>query len=236
MASSPGNTGLWEEELAVVESSRTMARCRQLKLLLRWLICRLLDGRVSELNEYDVAREFFGLPDHDPRIDPHVRKQLSRLRGCLKGFYSGEGRGRVWQIRLTNGFVPALVQIPPGTLPRLPEVPKGERLVVAVEPFAGTEGSVRVADRLTDELLHRLAEMPNVLVKRYQDGSRQPLLKAPGMVLLRGRVWPGEEDRFVVFALVMDGEGFVLRSYRGEQRACDGIPEWASAVSEMLKP
>ena len=65
------------------------ARSRE---LLKFLVEERVNGRSERLKEYTIGAEGLGKGDgFDPRIDPIVRAEASRLRGRLQQYYAGEG-------------------------------------------------------------------------------------------------------------------------------------------------
>jgi hypothetical protein len=64
--------------------------------LLRFLVDEAANGRVDRLKEYTLGAEGLGRGDSfDPRTDPIVRAEASRLRGRLERYYAGAGRDDV---------------------------------------------------------------------------------------------------------------------------------------------
>lgn len=81
-------------ELSTIVGSDTFRRAKRLKSFLRFLVSRAIAVRGDELTEYAIGREVFGKPpEYDPRRDPLVRVEFSRLRARLKLYYETEGVG-----------------------------------------------------------------------------------------------------------------------------------------------
>lgn len=95
-------------ELQVVLAFEMLKRAPALSSFLTFICEETLQGRTERLKEYTIAVEALGRPNEfQPIEDPIVRVQASRLRECLKGYYSGEGKGNPVQIRLPKGhYVP----------------------------------------------------------------------------------------------------------------------------------
>jgi Tol biopolymer transport system component len=76
--------------------------------LLRYLVERALNGAGDRVKEYTVGVEHLGRStDFDPRTDPIVRAEASRLRGRLERYYAGEGQSDETVIELPKGaYVP----------------------------------------------------------------------------------------------------------------------------------
>lgn len=96
-------------ELARVLASATFAQSEQLKQFLRYVVERRIDGRGDDIKEYRVGVEVFGRDErYDPRVDPIVRVQASRLRSKLADYYQKEGESNPVWIALPRGaYAPA---------------------------------------------------------------------------------------------------------------------------------
>jgi len=96
-------------ELERVLASPGFARNERLSRFLRYVVERHLEGRDSEIKESLLAIEVFGRPtDYDPKQDPIVRTEASRLRARLSEYYLGEGKDDPLVIELPKGgYVPA---------------------------------------------------------------------------------------------------------------------------------
>lgn len=97
------------EHLSRVLSSTPFREAERSSALLRYLANRALDDPVTRLKEYTVGVEGLGRDaGFDPRIDPIVRAEASRLRSRLARYYADEGRAD-----------PVVIELPKGTyLPR----------------------------------------------------------------------------------------------------------------------
>ena len=91
--------------------------------LLRYLVERSLDGSGDRLKEYTVGVEALSRgKEFDPRTDPIVRAEASRLRGRLERYYAGDGQSDVVVIELPKGaYAPRFV-----VRPMPPTEPSGE--------------------------------------------------------------------------------------------------------------
>ena len=103
-------------QLDLVLGSAGFARNERLSRFLRFVVERHLEGRDPELKEAVIAVEVFGRsPDYNPRHDPIVRTEATRLRARLSQYYVGEGKSDPLFIELPKGgYVPVLRSaIPP---------------------------------------------------------------------------------------------------------------------------
>src|SRR5215472_4751843 len=96
------------------------------RALLKFIIEEHAAGRLDRLKEYTIGAEALGRGDSfDPRTDPIVRAEVSRLRGRLERYYATEGQADPLEIALPKGaYVPEFVQKTP--TPRKEVAPKGE--------------------------------------------------------------------------------------------------------------
>ena len=83
--------------------------------LLRFLVDAVVTGRADRLKEYTLGAEGLGKGEgFDPRTDPIVRAEASRLRARLERYYSGPGRDDAVLIELPKGsYVPRVTRRAP---------------------------------------------------------------------------------------------------------------------------
>ncbi len=108
--------GLVRDELERVLGSETFAQSESLKRFLRHVVEAKLGGREGELKEQVLGAEVFGRgASYDPRIDPIVRVQATRLRSKLRDYYLAEGARSELIIELPKGsYVPSFARSRPG--------------------------------------------------------------------------------------------------------------------------
>src|SRR3990172_3555635 len=104
--------GLVRNELEKVLGSETFAQSESLKRFLRHVVEAKLEGREGELKEQVLGTDVFGRGDaYDPRIDPIVRVQATRLRSKLRDYYLAEGARSELVIELPKGsYVPSFAK------------------------------------------------------------------------------------------------------------------------------
>ena len=110
-------------ELDKVLASSAFRGANRARSLLRFVVEAAVEGRARELKEYTLGAGALGRGEtFDPRLDPIVRVETSRLRGRLDRYYASEGADDAVVIELPKGtYVPRFVQrIASG------EVPSGE--------------------------------------------------------------------------------------------------------------
>jgi serine/threonine-protein kinase len=94
--------------LARVLSSSAFGGAERSIAILRFLVERTIDGDGDRLKEYTVGVEALGRgASFDPRTDPIVRAEASRLRARLERYYADQGRDDELVIELPKGtYVP----------------------------------------------------------------------------------------------------------------------------------
>ncbi len=107
-AAAPTSQRAVRDELEALLASRTLSQSESLKRFIRHVVEAELEGRGDELKEFILGSEVFGRGvDYDPRIDPIVRVQATRLRGKLAEYYQDEGLEAPVAIELPKGsYVP----------------------------------------------------------------------------------------------------------------------------------
>jgi adenylate cyclase len=96
------------ETLNRVLSSEVFQRSERSRTLLRFVVEQTLGGQTNTLKEYTLGTEALGKgPAFDPRTDPIVRSEVSRLRTRLDKYYATEGQSDAVVIVLPKGsYVP----------------------------------------------------------------------------------------------------------------------------------
>src|ERR1700683_773634 len=93
MLPAESKTEIARRHLVRILSSPGFARNDRLSRFLRFVVERHLEGRDEELKESLIGIEVFGrAPGYDPKKDPIVRTEASRLRSRLHEYYRGEGK------------------------------------------------------------------------------------------------------------------------------------------------
>lgn len=117
-------------QLAKIFAGSTFESASRSRALLEFVVQEALAGRPEQLKEYTIGVSVFGRPDSfDPRTDPIVRAEASRLRSKLEAYYAGEGKGDAIEILLPRGtYVPQFSPRHPEPAPSLPSPsPKSRR-------------------------------------------------------------------------------------------------------------
>jgi len=125
---------LARSELERILGSETFAQSDSLKRFLRYVVEAKLEGREAELKEQVLGADVFERGDaYDPRIDPIVRVQATRLRSKLRDYYLTEGVRSELVIQLPKGsYVPSFSRSPAGEA-----APRARRKTLLVAGIAG---------------------------------------------------------------------------------------------------
>src|SRR6187200_1132879 len=104
MDASSTDRGAILEQLEKVLSSSVFRRADRSSALLRFIVEQTLNGQADRLKEYTLGSEALGRGESfDPRADPVVRAEASRLRGRLEQYYKTSGRTDPVVIELSKG-------------------------------------------------------------------------------------------------------------------------------------
>jgi hypothetical protein len=105
------------DQLERLLASAVFRRAERSSALLRYIVEQTLAGRADRLKEYTLGAEALGRGDtFDPRADPVVRAEASRLRSRLEQYYDSVGRSDPIRITLTKGgYIPEF--LPPAAAP-----------------------------------------------------------------------------------------------------------------------
>src|SRR2546428_4063949 len=140
-------------QLERILSSQTFGNGTQASRLLRFIVERTLEHREEEIKESVLGVEVFGRPSFDPRTDPIVRVEASRLRQKLTSYYQSDGKEDGLRIVLPKrGYVPVFEHVDAPTLAPAAPASSGSRReerawgVSAV--FAPVTGATGLADLL----------------------------------------------------------------------------------------
>src|SRR5215210_6093600 len=110
-------------ELEAILSSPVFQGAERSKTLLKFLVEEAVNDRAERLKEYTIGAEGLGKGDgFDPRADPIVRAEASRLRSRLERYYAVDGRGDSVVVVLPRGsYVPRFESRPPAASSGGPE-------------------------------------------------------------------------------------------------------------------
>jgi hypothetical protein len=151
-----------------------------LRRFLHFTVEQELKGEGDKLKEYQIGVEVFDRKEsYDPRIDPIVRVEASRLRSKLKEYYSNEGRED-----------PVLIEFPKGSyVPVFGERQAGESGAQRILAWFSGPGAGRTRAALAGFLLAILAAAWGVALFR-ENASLRRQLQAPGRQVLEPEFSP----------------------------------------------
>ena len=156
-------------QLEKILFSSVFANSERLRRFLRFAVEEALQGKGDQIKEYRIGTEVFDRnASYDPRIDPIVRVEASRLRGKLREYYQTDGAADPVIIELPKGgYTPVFLQrgTPSGPSER-PATQPGSR-AIAVLPFvdmSAPKDQDYFCDGMTEELIHALAQVEELRV------------------------------------------------------------------------
>jgi serine/threonine-protein kinase len=107
MESPPARNSILQQ-LEKMLASESFSGAGRSSTLLRFLVERAVDNGSARLKEYTLGSEALGRGEaFDPRTDPIVRAEASRLRARMERYYASEGRADTLVVTLPKGtYVP----------------------------------------------------------------------------------------------------------------------------------
>ena len=125
-----------EQQLRRILASPEFQRAERSSRFLQFVVSEKIAGKGNELKETVIGVEVYSrAPGYDPRTDPIVRMEASRLRLRLQEYYANGGAGDPVRIELPKGgYAPAIGGAPPS--PQTPPKPTGPWGWVAAGVFA----------------------------------------------------------------------------------------------------
>lgn len=104
---------LSREESAAIErllASQIIGRAPRVQAVLSYLLDRLREGRIEEINESRIGEAVFGRPaGYNPSEDNIVRVTVRHLRDRLDRYYETEGAAEQWVVTIPKGkYVPVI--------------------------------------------------------------------------------------------------------------------------------
>jgi serine/threonine-protein kinase len=238
-------------QLARILASPQFAHADRLSRFLRLAVQVAASGRQETLKEYRIGVEVFDRGDgFDPRVDPIVRVQATKLRSKLAEYYADGGVDDPLVITMPKGgYVADIRHRPSRTEPQREPLPSAARTRIAVLPFVNMSpdrDNEYFSDGLTEELINRLAAVPSLRVvartSAFRFKGRNEDLRTVGAQLDVGTVIEGsvrrDGDHVRVTVQVIDvATGFHLfsRTYDRELAGVFGLQdELAQAVVDEV--
>jgi hypothetical protein len=92
-AANSENADLVRQQLDRLVTSQTFAASARSAKLLQFIVEQTIEGNADQLKEYTLGSAPLGRGENfDPRTDPIVRAEVSRLRSRLALYYGTEGQ------------------------------------------------------------------------------------------------------------------------------------------------
>jgi len=244
---SPGEVGAQLEKML---SSRVFAQSGRLSRFLKFVVEASQAGQTDSLKEYSIGVEVFDRgKDFDPRIDPIVRVQASKLRSKILEYYATEGAQDRLIFSIPKGsYAPEFRALQPASSP---PAMAADRSHIAVLPFINMSSDPEneyFSDGLTEELINRLACIPGLQVvartsafrfKGQNEDLREIGAKLNVGTVLEGSVRKAADQLRVTAQLIDVQSGYHLFS-KTYQREYKGVfelqDELAQAVAEEIAP
>ena len=154
-------------------ASRWFARSERLCRFVRFAAKHARSGVAERLKEYLVGVEVFDRgPEYDPRIDPIVRVEARRLRAKLKAYYASAGRDDQLRIEFPRGTYSPVFRFRPSRQIKLNPAAATAIAVLPFENLTNSASNESFAGGLTEELIHHLAQVPDLQVVVDHRASR----------------------------------------------------------------
>jgi serine/threonine-protein kinase len=143
-------------------SSPLFRKAERQSRFLRFVVDAALQSPEATLKEFDIGIAVYDRrSDYDPRTDPIVRVEAARLRARLREYYEGTPPERV-RIDIPKGrYIPLFIPVESAPARAASD------LFVLVPPFrclSPDPGDQSFCDGLTEEVLHKLAQVPRLRV------------------------------------------------------------------------
>ncbi len=176
-----------EAALHRVLSSNTFAAVGRLSKFLSYVVRTTLDGRQEQIKETVIAIDVYGRDaDFDPRTNPLVRVDASRLRRRIKEYYEEEGAEDDFRIDLPKGtYVPRFIRVEVSedapASPNPAPVPAQDALsfpCIGILEFATIGETNNALGRgLTEEIKHNLQRFADLRVIAPRADSQDEALR-----------------------------------------------------------
>lgn len=151
-------------QLDKILGSRQFASAESLRRMLSFVVRKIVQHQRDKFKEYVIGVEVFGRNDtFDPRTDPIVRVQASRLRSKLRSYYRLDGRGDSILIEIPKGHYVPVVKLKNtfaenGKNGRPKLQMSARKTSIAVMPFLNLSDDDFFSEGLTEEIIDTLTQ------------------------------------------------------------------------------
>ena len=156
------NTAIVNHHLDQALGSPLFRNAERQSRFLRFVVDAALQSPEATIKEFEIGVAVYDRrTDYDPRTDPIVRVEAARLRARLREYYEGTPPERV-RIDIPKGrYVPLFISVEGASTHAVSD------LSILVPPFrclSSDPGDQNFCDGLTEEVLHKLAQVPRLRV------------------------------------------------------------------------
>jgi TolB-like protein len=226
--------------------SPAFASSQSLCRLLRFSVEKKLNGEEREIKEYVIGSQVFARGESfDPRLDPIVRVQATKLRARLRGYYDTLGQRDPIVIEFPKGtYVPVFHRRgDPGT-GASPAPERQADIALAVLPFRNLTADPdydHFCDGLTEELIGCMAMAPGfqivsrTSVFRYKGQSadvRQIAAELNAAWIIEGSVRRSTGEVCLALHITDASSGYLLSSFRFVRDGSDAIALQSALATE----
>ena len=208
----PLNTAVVSHHLDQALNSPLFRNADRQARFLRFVVYSALHSPQSAIKEFDIGIAVYDRrSDYDPRMDPIVRVEAARLRARLREYYEVTPPEHV-RIEIPKGrYIPVFISVEGDP------APVNTDLSVLVPPFrclSADPEDQNFCDGLTEEVLHKLAQIPRLRVITESVAARLGQIGGPKPhYLLEASVRRGgAEIRLVLHLMELTGGGSTLLS------------------------
>jgi TolB-like protein len=201
------NTAVVSHHLDQALNSPLFRKAERQARFLRFVVDSALQSPESTIKEFDIGIAVYDRhSDYDPRMDPIVRVEAARLRARLREYYEVTPPEHV-RIEIPKGhYVPVFIPVDGNS------ALVNTDLSVLVPPFrclSADPGDQNFCDGLTEEVLHKLAQVPRLRVITQSVAARLEQIEGPKPhYLLQASVRRADaEIRLVLQVMELTGGG-----------------------------
>ena len=228
--------------------SPSFASSPSLSRLFRFSVEKKLNGEEREIKEYVIGSQVFARGESfDPRLDPIVRVQATKLRARLRGYYETLGQRDPIIIEFPKGTYVPVFHRRGDSGPGTSLAPDGKRqtdIALAVMPFRNLTVDPEYdhfCDGLTEELIGCLAMAPGfqivsrTSVFQYKGQSadvRQIAAELNAAWIIEGSVRRSAGEVCLALHITDASSGYLLSSFRFVRDGSDAIALQSALATE----
>jgi serine/threonine-protein kinase len=174
-----------------ITNSRSFEGADRLKRFLRFVVSETVAGRGSHLKEYVIGEQVFDKgAAFEPRIDPIVRVQASRLRVKLALYRAKEGRNDGIIIELPKGsYAPVFRtrEVDPQKIATV-LLERNSVIVLPFEPQSDAPSLTDLCEGITQEVIRAIVQLEGLVVTVCNRMLSNTELRACAAILVHGNL------------------------------------------------